>query len=1284
MIESVGAAAPSRSLHSFSLLIILLLSILHLCDTRQLRWTAEGDGSLQDATNWNTGELPTAEDDLIIALPNPTSSTSSRHLFTTARLLSSSFSPPTLDELDDTLELSLTAPLMVSSLTLTGGGTLIVDQPLSVDGKLVIGAESIVRVRGGELTASSIECDGVLTLELGSLSSTSTPAASASSSGTLHLSRDALLLLSGPGGSNHIQHYTVDVQGGMVTLNAPLLLQHATLRIQPSGALVFHSELLSTEGDDTVSHIDNDGTLLVTGDDKQSLLVPFTNTGNLTLLSASALSILAPLHSDGTITTRNTHRLLLAAPVTLSSSASLHLLDSSAVHVQSNRLTNRGVIHSPVSAAGSELVVWSALNGSGGSELDVRRLMLREGAVWGVVREGRSVVRQLQWSGGQIAGSGTVSVVDGRIGGSGRDDGEAGGSSTSSSAVPKVLDGVELAVSGQLMHDTSAVLMLRGGAQLSVSELGEYSMRAGATLHCDTDESQLTVLGRLTVQPSPQQPTDIGDSNDDELPTVSINLPLVCRGNFTLLGPSTTVLHRSSSIDHITSQSSPILILQPTTATASYTFHQPLHLSSAGSRLILHTARDVTLLSTAPSEVDTVEIQDGRLQLNGGLRVSQLRIGTASSPGVLEGDAVVEAGRLLMVAGSMQLRALRVSDGMVVQHSAAKHIDVRNLTLLSHSVSRIQPTLLSLSSNTTVVLQSDATLTLSPAVTLYTANATADDGSHRTAQLHIHGSLLCAGSGHGTTSLLVDVTHTGSLTVNNSVTAGQYTVHIAGWTGTLSSNIAVGATSLLLQACPARYSGGGCQYGQLGGGGAVSVKSGHHTFLSPLSLHALSMDGGTARCLSWLTLRHMQLSQGELILHSSLNASTLLWSGGTVRGYPLLSSAIQLLPDGSASFASNSTLTLDGVALMLHCPLHWAGGDLMLRNAALLRVERDGAVEVRSGGGREVTVVTDGSSSRIENAGSVVVRTPLTLHVPLANSGKVQLLNASELSMHADYVQAGEQSSLRVEEGSQVWKTGGDVMVAQGSVSVVSGTIHGNVEVRGDWIVQDGRAEALVDGDLILSPSASIHLHCQPSHCLPLTVNGTLYANGRLVTVEAAAGAIYHVLDANKVQGEFIRQPHQRITHSHGMIDLHITNSQADDTAEPATPPPPLYLPFLPLSDYLSAAALAQQSANVSCASQLQSMEAGGVLGMSRRSSTATVVALICLSSTMAVILAGMLWWWWRDSEEARRGQQRGLEDGVGSGRVRREEAGDLGEQSVGAADVAEQQMQPNVDVHYM
>ena len=1260
MASLVEASAPLRFCRPWSSLFIVLLLLFHLCDCRQLRWTAEGDGSLQDAANWNTGGSPTAEDDLTIALPTSHSSTSSRRLFATAHLLSSSFSPPTLDDLEDAVVLTLSAPLIVSSLSLTGGGTLIVDQPLSVDGKLVIGAESIFRVRGGELTASSIECDGVLTLELGSLSSTSTSSASASSSGTLLLNRDALLLLSGPGGSNHIQHYAVDLHGGMVTLNAPVLLQHATLHIQPTGVLTFHSEMLSTEGDDTVSHIDNDGTLLVTGEDKQSLLVPLTNRGTLTLLSTSSLSVLAPLQCDGSITTRNSHRLLLAAPVVLSPSASLTLLDSSSVHIQSNRLVNRGAIRSSSSATDSELVVWSMLNCSAGSELSVRRLVLHDGSVWGVEHQGSSVVRQLQWSGGQIAGTGRIDILDGRIGGSGR-IGDGSGNSGSNSAVPMVLDGVELAISGNMVQGASTVLMLRGGAQGSVTERGEYSVRTGATLHCDTDESHLTVLGRLTVEASIQHRLDTSDASDDELPTVSIDLPLVCRGNLTLIGPSATVLHRSSSFNHITSQSAPTLILQPTTATASYTFHQPLHLSSAGSRLILQNARDVSLLSASPSEIDTLEIRDGRLQLTAGLRVAQLHIGTATSPGVLDGDAVVEVDKLVMVAGSVQLRALRVSGGMDVRHSAAKHIDVHNLTLLPLSVSRIQPTLLSLSSNTSVVLQSGGSLTLSPSVTLYTANATGDDGHQHTALLYIEGSLTCAGSGHGATSLLVDVSHSGSLTINNSASAGQYSVHIAGWTGTRTSTITVGPACLLALACPNKYDAGVCRYGELGGGGAVSVGSGSHTFMSSLSLHALSIDGGTARFLTGLSVEHVQVSQGGLVLHSLLNASRLLWSGGSIRGYPLLSSAVQLLPDGSASFVSNSTLTLDGVALLLHGPLHWTGGDLMLRNEALLRVEQNGSAEVWSSGDREVMVVADGSSSRIESAGSVTIHTPLTLHVPFANSGRLRLLNASVLSMHGAFVQAGEWPSLRLEEGSRVWKTGGDVMVAEGSLNVVSGAIHGNVEVRGELVVDEGGVEALVDGDLVLSPSASIRLHCDPTRCRPLTVNGTVYANGRLVADEGKVGATYPVLDAIDVQNEFISRPHQRISAAHGRVELHITDSsRSEDLSEPVVPrPSALYLPFLPVSDYLVAAALAQQTANVSCASQLQATEVAGVLGMSRRSAAAVLVAFICLSCTLAAVLAGIVWWRWTDSGNSRCRQPQRREEGVGSECVRIDEEGE-------------------------
>ena len=764
------------------LFFFLLLHHLPLLSCRTVTWIAEGEGSLSDAASYDSHEVPTSDDDVVIhlpTLPHPTSP------FATSTLLSPSFNPSSLDEIEDSLVLSLSAPLKVSSLTLIGSFSLIVDQPLSIDTVLSISAYTIVRVRNAEVTVNSITCDGLLSLELASLTSLTLPSSTTTTPALppLTIAPDALLLTSGPGGSNHLHHFDVRVSGALVAINAPLLLDATTIEVGEGGVAVMANELLSVEGVDGVSAITNRGSFTVTGEDKQQLVVPLHNEeGGVLRLMSSSLALLSPFHSAGHVVLSQRHHLITSAAVTLTPTSVVDLVDSALFHIQSDVVLNAGVLSS---VGSSEVAVSSFLNNSG--TMRVRRLVMKEGSVLGV-DDSTTAVEFLAWMGGVIAGRGGVSTLNGRVGGT--------------SPAPHILEGVQMTVQGALVHDARSVMMLQGAAQMTVSEGGEMKLLGGSVLRCDDDSSSLTVLGSLILDSTPGRgDSDVVDAAETN-PSTSISLPLVCHGRLQVTGTGSTALHRTSVIAHIQSRGSASLTLQATAEAITFAFTETVDMGDAGSSLIIQNA-NVSFTSQSSPHIDILDIRDGRVHLTAGLHVRVCRVGSSQSPGVMEGEGEVDVDELHFEAGELMQDALKVRRQWIVERSSAKSLTVHNMTLLASSTSHLSSTLLSLSSSSFIDVETGACLTLSSATTMYSVNDSTSDRAVATLRIKEGGLLVFEGSGHGTSSLMVDAIVEGAVVVNNS-NSGMFSVILRGITSTPHSSVQVAASSSLMLGCPFR------------------------------------------------------------------------------------------------------------------------------------------------------------------------------------------------------------------------------------------------------------------------------------------------------------------------------------------------------------------------------------------------------------------------------------------------------------------------------------------------
>ena len=410
------------------------------------------------------------------------------------------------------------------------------------------------------------------------------------------------------------------------------------------------------------------------------------------------------------------------------------------------------------------------------------------------------------------------------------------------------------------------------------------------------------------------------------------------------------------------------------------------------------------------------------------------------------------------------------------------------------------------------------------------------------------------------------------------------------------------------------------------GDGVITVTLGRHTFPSAItttSSLSLVMSGGSARLLAPGALRGLSMLLGDLELHSSgLNVTQFSWSGGALRGFPLLGSSILVHAGGHAVISSNDTLTLDGVALLVDCPLRWTSGDLMMRNVALLRIKEEGQLLLDSGD-REVRVISDSSTSRIEVEGIATLFSPATIHTAFINTGHVSISNHSAVTFLSDYIQDSASSSLHVDAGSVLTKLNGDVMIVRTTDFSVDGVVHGNVEVGGRLVISGEGQGGLLDGDLLLTPTSSLLMRREGR---ALVVNGTVHAAGSVVVEDGKTASSYHLITALSTVGTFIPSTHHRISYDRGTISLHPLDAVTDDEEDSSLSFPTLYLPFVRLPDSLSSLASLTSHHDGMCAVT----ESGrGVLGWSQETTAAVMavlVALFLLSTGVSVCLA-CTWW---------------------------------------------------------
>jgi hypothetical protein len=218
-------------MHSSSRLLSLwlLLSLLApLASARTVTWAQSGGGNLQAAANWDTGEVPGPNDDVVIKLRDVAGSVSFVSSAPAATLSawdsvggggsSSDWSDPNGGNL-----LTLMEGWSVRSLSLSGGGaSLLADARLRVAAQLTVAGGARLLVKGGSLDAAQVAVGqgGALAIDLGTVGGGSGGDGGDGSGLSLRVQSGGLLRMSSAGGSSHFSHCDIAVGSGVRALRA--------------------------------------------------------------------------------------------------------------------------------------------------------------------------------------------------------------------------------------------------------------------------------------------------------------------------------------------------------------------------------------------------------------------------------------------------------------------------------------------------------------------------------------------------------------------------------------------------------------------------------------------------------------------------------------------------------------------------------------------------------------------------------------------------------------------------------------------------------------------------------------------------------------------------------------------------------------------------------------------------------------------------------------------------------------------------------------------------------
>ena len=265
----------------------------------------------------------------------------------------------------------------------------------------------------------------------------------------------------------------------------------------------------------------------------------------------------------------------------------------------------------------------------------------------------------------------------------------------------------------------------------------------------------------------------------------------------------------------------------------------------------------------------------------------------------------------------------------------------------------------------------------------------------------------------------------------------------------------------------------------------------------------------------------------------------LLVHGGRLLGYPVLSSALVVLPAprGRAVLSHNTTLMLSGLSLICRGSCEASGVDWVLSSNAAVVVAPGGSLKFTTGATVHSGV---GGGGELHNAGSMEFAadggasgsgandsSKIVLRVPVLNRGSMVLQARCTLDLLSRMTQDAPAASLQLARGSVLTMVDSGFLELDTGSLKSEGTINAHVQLGGRIVRADGAASTLINGDVVLAPAAVLTGHCSSSSsCTPaLHSNGTVWVNGlaqfRFDDSGGGGGRGVEMIQARQIIGKF-------------------------------------------------------------------------------------------------------------------------------------------------------------------
>lgn len=1092
--------------------VTLISSLCQLPQSKLVTWLPEGGGDLQQPGNWDSNSVPTYSDDVIIDLTSSSSLTSfDVHIdVSPERLLSSDFDPLSLSSFSSFTALRLSSPWEVNSLQLRGAATLLVEQPLLVRESVTLSSYAQLRVRASSLEAMNVVVDegSLFSLELAELHAKK-----------IDILPSSLIFLGGPGGSNTLHELTMTIQGSMVALSGPLILSDSTVVVENSGLVLLYISVISSFEDDNRSFINNKGHLLVdsyrlqASPKLQDFSVPIHNEGSFEISSREKNSPATLILSDSL---KQNGRMVVSAKrtVTITSSSLFSSVSSTALQDEAVLLlqsSNSAIAGTMESDPGSELRIQSQLNLTESSKVDVAgKLSLRTGGVIDISDGVDINVNTFLWYSGEITGHGTVSVLQKLL--------------LLDNAM-KTITNAYLSIHGEMVHEPYTTLLMKGTATLRI-EVGATQKLLPHSQVLTSDGSPSIMLlenSSLILDVEGNTLQHIYDGVDSES---SIIMDVLIESNsvMNIQGKGKAEMKRNVTLTELTMSDAAILLVRGKSAQqTSFTILKPLHLDF-GSSFIIESA-SLQIITKEASKISTVSLFDAVMELSGDCRMRSLTLGSSTATSLITGDVTVEIEILDFQGGVISTSNTEITSEVIIQTSNAKLIASQNFSLFSDCNGHVRQTQLFLSPTTFWHIFPNASLTITFSSQLYPrmlnlqSDAPFDEDQEMevirevtSAVMFNEGTMIFHGIGEGVSGSRVMIWNSGVMVVKNDA-PGVFTVTLDGGLQSKSSSLLMinGSSHLHMQTPLGVIN----TYGTIQGDGILTFHMKEHEVYNRLFVHDVHFRGAVTLFYNAITLNMVVQAGATVELHASMLSRNFQWSGGVLKGYPVLGSS--LLVQYHSQISSDTPVLLDGCALLLQGEAA-ISADMLLSEGSVIIVEPNTILLVIN------TNFIEGGA--IINTGTMNVSGEISFRTNVVNHNRWSLMPYSNVTLSNMYEQHTKNAILWLQHGSILSVQSGMLAVRRGLL-LLDGQLDSSLQLSGVLSSSSEAITAWIVGDLILSPIATLRIHCDEfgSTCSSVDLTGVVYLRRSrlMLNVDQLADAV-PIIRCNRTYGEFQKE----------------------------------------------------------------------------------------------------------------------------------------------------------------